>query len=241
MKKLLNAFKEEARFSAYSLFYFFYPKLCLACNYTTPPIDEWLCLSCKLRLPKTNFHLAKDNAFTERFWGRVKIEAAAGMYYFKKGGRTQNLIHNLKYKKRSQIGVILGNIYGKELKKSPYFQDVEIIVPVPLHWKKLRKRGYNQSSVFAEGLSETMEIPWVVDGLRRNENSESQTKKSKMSRLENVMAVFEVKNRKKLEGKHILLVDDVLTSGATLEACATKILEVPGTKVSLVTIAVAMN
>ena len=241
MKKLLHSIRKEARFSAYSLFYFFYPKLCLSCNYKTPPIDQWLCLSCKLKLPKTNFHLQKDNAFAERFWGRVKIEAAAGMYYFRKGGRTQNLIHNLKYKNRSQIGVILGNMYGTELNKSPLFQDVEIIVPVPLHWKKLRKRGYNQSSVFAEGLSEVMGIPWVVDGLRRNENSASQTKKSKMSRLENVMSVFEVKNRKRLEGKHILLVDDVLTSGATLEACATKILEIPGTKVSLVTIAVAMN
>lgn len=241
MRKLLNSIRKEARFSAYSLFHIFYPKLCLACNHKTPPIDKWLCLSCKLKLPKTNFHLQKDNAFSERFWGRVKIESCAALYFFKKGGRTQALIHNLKYKQRSQIGVILGNLYGKELKKSPHFQDVEVIVPVPLHWKKLRKRGYNQSAVFAEGLSESLEIPWIADGLRRNENSVSQTKKSKMSRLENVMSVFEVKNRKALEGKHILLVDDVLTSGATMEACATKILEVPGTKVSLVTIAVAMN
>lgn len=241
MKNLLRSFRQEIRFSAYSIFYFFYPKLCLACNYAAPPIDQWLCLSCKLKLPKTNFHLSKDNPFTERFWGKVKIEAGAAFYFFKKGGRTQALIHNLKYKQRSQIGVILGNIYGKELLKSPHFKDIEIIVPVPLHWKRLRKRGYNQSDVFAEGLSETMGIPWIKDGLCRNENSESQTKKSKISRLENVMRVFEIKNRKKLEGKHVLLVDDVLTSGATLEACATKILEVHGTKVSLVTIAVAMN
>lgn len=241
MRKAIEYFEKESRYIARAFFYFLYPKLCLACNYETPPVDEWLCLSCKLKLPKTNFHLEKENKFSERFWGKVKIEAGAAMFYFKKGGRTQNLIHNLKYKKRPQIGVILGNLYGKELKESPLFQDIDIIVPVPLHWKKLRKRGYNQSAVFAQGLSEAMSIPWVADALRRNENSESQTKKSKMSRLENVLSVFEVNNQKKIEGKHILLVDDVLTSGATMEACATKILEIPGTKVSLATIAVAVN
>jgi len=241
MSNLFNAIRKDLRFQAYSIFYTFYPKLCLACNYKAPPIDEWVCLSCKLKLPETNFHLDKENEFVERFWGKVKIESGASLYFFKKGNRTQNIIHSLKYKGRYQIGVILGRIYGRKLKKAAHFEGIDCIVPVPLHWKKLRKRGYNQSLAFAEGLSESMELPVISNGLMRIENSKSQTRKSRIDRLENVETVFQVKKPTSLAGKHLLLVDDVLTTGATLEACAKAILKISNTKVSIATIAMAVN
>ena len=222
-------------------FHFLYPKLCLACNTKAPIPKEWICMTCDFKLPKTNFHLNKENKLTERFWGRTKIETGAALYFFKKGSRTQNLIHNLKYHGKSEIGIILGNKYGLDLVKSPHYKNIDLIIPVPLHWKKQRIRGYNQSAMFAKGLSESMQVPFLPHGLVRVEDSDSQTKKSKKKRLRNVENVFQVQPPKFLENKHILLVDDVLTSGATLEACTIAILNIPHTQVSLATIAVAMN
>ncbi len=135
----------------------------------------------------------------------------------------------------------MGKRYGYALRESPFFKDIDLIVPVPLHPKKKIIRGYNQSEMFAEGLSESMNIPILADGLKRLEHSESQTKKHRKERSENVKEAFAVNRHKQLEGKHILLVDDVLTTGSTLETCASKVLEVPGTRVSLATIAIAMH
>ena len=217
----------------------FYPQLCLSCNKNITPDKESICISCQVQLPKTNFHLEKENPFTDRFWGRVKIESGASFYHFTKGGFVQHLIHNLKYKGRSDVGVKLGNLYGKTLKKAPLFSNIDLIIPVPLHPKKELKRGYNQSDVFAKGLSETMDVEWNKKILIRTKMTETQTKKTRLERLENVQNVFQLRSPQFLENKHILIVDDVLTTGATLEACSTKILEVPNTKVSLVTIAFA--
>ena len=217
----------------------FYPKLCLSCSKNITPDKESICISCQVQLPKTNFHLEKENPFTDRFWGRIKIENGASLYHFAKGGHVQHLIHNLKYQGKADVGIKLGNLYGKVLKKAPLFSDIDLIIPVPLHPKKELKRGYNQSDMFAKGLSESMEVSWEKNVLIRSKMTETQTKKSRLERLENVQNVFEIKNPKILENKHILIVDDVLTTGATLEACATKILVVPNTKVSLATIAFA--
>lgn len=218
-----------------------FPHLCLACERNSPPYDEHICTSCKATLPETDFHLRKDNPFTEKFWGRVNLEAGTAMYLFTKESRVQNLIHNLKYRRKENVGTILGRRLGTTLRQSPLFADVDVIVPVPLHIRKLRIRGYNQSEVFGEGVSETFGRPCVGNGMKRVVHSESQTKQSRESRLHNVGEVFEVAKPKSLEGKHILLVDDVLTTGATLETCANKLLEIPGTKVSMATIAIAMH
>ncbi|MEL6864495.1 MAG: phosphoribosyltransferase family protein, partial [Bacteroidota bacterium] len=187
------------------------------------------------------FHLQKDNPFTDRFWGRIDLKAGAALYYFSKGGRTQQLIHHLKYSGKKEIGLKLGQLYGKMLLESPYFKGIDVIIPVPLHPRKQKKRGYNQSDWFAKGLSESMNCPWYAHGLQRIHMANSQTQKSRLERLVNVSQAFEVKNRALLEGKHILLVDDVLTTGATLEACSEKILQIPQTQLSLATIAITIT
>lgn len=217
----------------------FYPNLCLACGRNLPPRQEGICISCRYKLPKTNFHLEADNAFAERFWGRVPLQAGAAFLYFTKGGRTQRLIHHLKYEGKREVGVYLGQLYGQALREAPVFRETTLILPVPLHPRKLHQRGYNQSALFAQGLSDAMGIPWMPGGLKRTEYTTTQTKKSRLERFDNVEKAFVVPRPEKIEKQHVLLVDDVITTGATLEACALKILEVPGTKVSMATIAIA--
>lgn len=217
----------------------FYPKLCLACQSNAPVNNQILCVHCSFKLPQTQFHLHKENAFTERFWGRLTLETGASLYRFTKGGHVQNLIHHLKYKGRREAGIKSGEYYGRQLKQSPHFSGIDLILPVPLHPKKKHQRGYNQSDMIARGLSKSMAIPWAADILIRKTFSETQTQKSRMERLENVAQAFTITDPSKIEGKHILIVDDVITTGATLEICALKILEVLDTKVSMVTLAFA--
>lgn len=219
----------------------FYPHLCLACVEEQPPTGEIICLQCQYQLPKTNYHLERENPFTERFWGRIPLQSGAALYHFLKGGRTQQLLHQLKYGGKQEIGRIVGEWYGHELQKISWFQAIDVIVPVPLHPTKKRIRGYNQTDSFAEALSRILGKSWLPNGLRRVVHTQSQTTKSRIERFQNVIQAFEVNQPEILTGKHVLLVDDVLTTGATLEACATKILALPSTKVSMVTIAMTNN
>jgi ComF family protein len=219
----------------------FFPHLCLACEYNAPPYGEHICASCKATLPESDFHHRKDNPFTEKFWGRIHLYAGTAMYLFTKESRVQHLIHNLKYKGKQEVGTILGQKLGTVLRQAPIFDGIDVIVPVPLHIRKQRIRGYNQSEVFAAGISETFGKPCIGDAMRRVVHSASQTRQSREARLHNVGEVFEVNKPKTLEGKHILLVDDVLTTGATLETCAGRLLELPDTRVSMATIAIAMH
>ena len=221
------------------LFDLFFPHLCLSCGVNHLKGTAILCFICKGKLPSTGMHVMNENRFTDRFFGRIYLQAGTAMYHFKEGNQVQYLIHQLKYKGRSRIGLKLGENYGKILAVSTVFADIDVIIPVPLHPAKERKRGYNQSDYFAMGLAETMHKPWLKKGLIRIKYGESQTSKTRAERYENVFRSFVVGNASDLQGKHILLVDDVLTTGATLEACATKILEVPDTKVSMATIAIA--
>lgn len=222
-----------------AFFELFYPRLCLTCGKNLPGTQKIMCLTCTYKLPKTTYHLEKENLFTERLWGRLPIYSGTAMYHFVAGGHVQQLIHQLKYNYRKDIGLLLGELYGKVLIDSPLFNTVDMIVPVPLHPKKEHRRGYNQSWMFAKGLALGMGKIAVKDGLKRIIDSNSQTKMTRAERLENVLKAFEINKTSMLEGKHILLVDDVFTTGATLEACGQKILALEHTRLSLATIAIS--
>lgn len=239
IQPLITMFKTSTLSLIEDLINLIFPRICAACGESLLKQEETICLSCEFHLPRTNFHLVLDNPVCRLFWGKVKLESAASYLYFNKGNKVQRLIHQLKYKGRKDIGICLGRQYGHYLKVSPFFNTAQVIIPVPLHAKKLKQRGYNQSEQFAVGLGESMIIPVFPEALYRKKDTGTQTKKSRFLRWQNVDDVFEVKNPGSLEMKHVLLVDDVITTGATLESCINTLSAIRGIRVSVVTIAVA--
>lgn len=217
-----------------------FPQVCYACGRSLLKKENCICLHCFYNLPKTDFHLKKDNPVTKLFWGRTNVQSAASLYEFNEGGKVQNLIHHLKYKGKKEIGLSLGRYYGHLLKTSSMFSCINVIVPVPLHKKTLKKRGYNQSEYFAKGIGEAMEIEIIDNVLIKTATSSSQTKKSRFNRWKNVQDIFTLSSPEKLKGKHILLVDDVVTTGSTIDACTQQLLSITDVKVSAVTIAAAL-
>lgn len=218
-----------------------YPETCTACGRHLQHHEQLICLFCEQNLPQTNYHLETDNPIAKHFWGRIQLEQVAAYYFFSKGSRVQKLIHQLKYQGNRDIGIKIGQLYGKVLVQTLHFQTIDLIIPIPLHPKKQQKRGYNQSDLFAEGLSETMGINWSPEAIKRSVFSDTQTRKTRYNRWKNVDSIFAIQHTEQLHSKHILLVDDVITTGATIEACATEILALPNTKVSAVTIACAQH
>lgn len=216
-----------------------FPQLCPACGESLMAGERIICTDCRFNLPFTNFHLQPDNIVAKQFWGKVNLEAAYALYYFAKGGKVQNLMHHFKYRGMQQIGVLLGNIAGSQLTKNEVFKTVDIIIPVPLHKKRFKQRGYNQSACFADGLAQKLTAVVDESSLIRAKATETQTHKSRFSRFENMQEVFAVIDPEKLINKHVLLVDDVVTTGSTLEACAVQLLKIDGLKLSIATIAYA--
>lgn len=216
-----------------------YPRTCVACGNTLYQHEELICSYCLVHLPKTFFHKDPKNPLLSLFWGKIPIEMVASFYFYNKGNRVQNLIHQLKYKNQPEIGMYIGKRYGKALKKSSNFSDIDVIIPVPLHSSKKKKRGYNQAEMIAEGLSSSMDIPYDVQSFIRREATETQTRKTKQERWENVKNKFKVEDPDQIINKHILLVDDVITTGSTMEACAQVLLVEEGVRISMVSIAAA--
>lgn len=216
-----------------------YPNLCVGCGRGLVTGENFICYRCFVSMPRTHFHLVRGNPLEQIFWGRAKIEKATSWFFFQKGSNYQNLLHHLKYKGLREIGVELGRNFGSELLVTNYFGEVDLIVPVPLHSKKEKQRGYNQSLAIAEGLSPQLKIPVEPDILFRRFYSDSQTNKGRFERWENVSDLFELKLEGFFSGKHVLLVDDVVTTGSTLDACAQKILSCDGAKVSIATLGFA--
>nr|WP_294793167.1 phosphoribosyltransferase family protein [uncultured Mucilaginibacter sp.] len=216
-----------------------FPHLCPACGEALMANEHVLCTDCRYSLPFTNFHLQPDNVVARQFWGKLNIEAAYAMYYFSKGGKVQNLLHHLKYKNMPQIGKVLGSIAAEQLLKSDTFKEIDHIIPVPLHKRRMRERGYNQSACFGEGLAQRLDADLTENNLVRIRHTETQTHKSRFARFENMQEVFAVKDPDQLINKHILLVDDTVTTGSTLEACGIELLKIPGVKLSIATIAYA--
>ncbi len=214
-----------------------FPKLCLGCNSLLLTNERTICSSCNHNLPYTNHHLLKSNDTTKKFYGIIPIEFSAAMLYFHQKGIVQNLIHNLKYKNHQEIGTLLGNWYAKDIETVAKIKKFSEIISVPLHKKRLEERGYNQVTTFCEALSNELQIPYNSSLLYRNRYSKTQTKKDKENRKEISNALFDVTYTDADHNKHFLLVDDVMTTGATLEACAKALLKIPNSKVSIVTIA----
>jgi ComF family protein len=216
-----------------------FPELCQACNASLVAGEELICTECRYNLPFTNFHFKPDNMVAQQFWGKINAEAAYAMCYFVKGGKLQHLMHQFKYKGVKKIGNLLGNIAGDQLAQNPIFKTADVIIPVPLHQNRQRKRGYNQSTCFAEGIAEKLHIPVSENNLVRARATETQTHRSRFSRFQNMREVFMVSDPQKLNNKHVLLVDDVVTTGSTLEACGAELLKIEGLRLSIATIACA--
>jgi len=200
--------------------------------------EENICSRCMLELPRSQYHLDPENALFARLNGRIPLKFAFAFFLFRKGGRVQQLLHALKYTNHPELGEMIGEVYGQELQQVNLDQKFNLIVPVPLHTSRKRKRGYNQSEEFAKGLSKSMNIPFV-DVLSRTTKTETQTNKSKLNRWQNVSEVFQVKDLNQMQGQHILLVDDVITTGATIEACAQILLAEGCSSMSIASIAYA--
>jgi ComF family protein len=216
------------------------PPRCSACGQVLIKEERILCTKCLYDLPRTRYASFSDNPVAQLFWGRVYIENATALFQYEKGSRFQQLIHELKYQGRQDIGRELGRLLAIEMAGSPYVS-TDMIIPVPLHRKKFRQRGYNQCESIAKGLSMGLGIPWFTGCLVRVSVSLTQTNRSRTDRWSNVDGIFTVKDPAHLSGKHILLVDDVVTTGATLDACATAVLALKDVRVSIATLAVALK
>jgi ComF family protein len=220
-------------------FNFLFPEVCAACGNGLFKGEEIICTRCHYQMPKTGFHHMSGNVVEKQFWGKVPIYSATSLFYFNKGSSVQNFIHRLKYHGEKKAGVFAGRMLGRELRNCDRFNTADLVVPVPLHLHRLRDRGFNQSECFGSGVAESMGIEMNPGFLVRNIATKTQTRKSRLARYENVDRVFSVHLNKNHIPKHVLLVDDVITTGSTLTSCAETILELPHTKVSVATIAYA--
>ncbi|WP_422857973.1 ComF family protein [Flagellimonas sp. S174] len=214
------------------------PRVCFGCNAQLSRGEHVLCTVCRHELPLTDYNFTEENAVDRIFYGRTPIKKAGSLLFFTKNGMVKNLMHFLKYKKQEDIGGFFGDWYGSLLKEENTLKDVDAVVPVPLHPKKEKKRTYNQVSLFAEQIAEHLQADFTPELLVRTENTKTQTKKDRQMRWENIQSAFQCDVSKNKEYRHILLVDDVITTGATLEACARTLTELPSVEISIASMAV---
>ncbi len=216
----------------------FFPTYCLGCQIVLKKSEQEICTVCLNNLPLTDYHQVVDNAMAQKFYGRVPVTYAMAFCRFGRDSRIQKLIYQLKYGNRPQLGELLGRYYGAHLAETSWLYPFHLIIPVPLHEQRLRQRGYNQSDYFAQGLSKSLHLPWKGNSLQRIKHTATQTSQNKLSRLQNLANAFYVADKQLIQDKHILLVDDVVTTGATLEACCVALLEAGAQQVSLATLAI---
>jgi len=217
----------------------FFPRYCVGCNAALTKGEELICITCQFEIPKTNSHVDKPNFVENKFYGKVQLAYALAFYKFERKGRLQQILHHLKYGNKPEIGDLIGEWYGNELKKNTLSENFDVIVPVPLHRTKLRRRGYNQSAQFGEGLSKALGIPLKPNALKRIKKTPTQTRKSRLQRWKNVDRIFEVADHQSIKDQRVLLIDDVITTGSTLESCIVSILYANPAEVSVAAIAAA--
>lgn len=216
-----------------------YPRTCEACGEALLGGENLICMNCMIDLPRTNSHIQKLDKVSNRFWGKIPVTETITFMKFSKKGKVQKLLHELKYRNKPEVGKYLGRIYGVDLKAVGFNKKVDLIIGVPLHPAKLIQRGYNQADCIAEGLSDALEIPFETNAVKRLVHTETQTKKSRIERFQNVENIFEVIDAEKIRGKRIAIVDDVLTTGSTLESLGRTLLNAQAKEISIVTIAAA--
>lgn len=223
----------------YSFISLLFPRCCVVCGRSLAKGEECICAMCNINLPRTNYHLQKDNQVEQLFWGKIPLERATSFFFYRKGSDFRQILHQLKYGGQKEIGAIMGRYMASELTVSGFFEGIDVIIPVPLHKRKQRIRGYNQSEWIARGISAVTGIYIDTEVIVRRKHTDTQTRKSTFERWENVDGIFELHHAESLKGKHLLVVDDVLTTGATTVACASRLVEIEGVRISLLTLAVA--
>lgn len=216
-----------------------YPDLCLICGENLMKNETQICTSCLSQIPRTNYHLQVDNPLEKRFWGKVPVFRATAFFYFQKGSPFQKLLHELKYRDNKEIGEIMGKHAAVDLLDHPDFKSVDVIIPIPLHPQKIKKRGYNQSECICLGLAQILNKPIDTTTIKRTVENTTQTKKSVFERFANTDGIFELTDHSALENKHVLLVDDVVTTGSTIEAAANVLQKVSNIKISVFCLAMA--
>ena len=216
----------------------FFPKVCYTCNNELLDFENYVCTKCRHDLPITNFHFDNNNAVEKVFYGRVKVENATSLLRFEKKGIVQQLLHNLKYKGYEDIGVFLGEWLGNELKTIETFNDIDVVIPVPLHKNKLKKRGYNQVDKFAQEIAKALAVGYNDKALIKITSTKSQVTKKRLARWQITTELFAIEHPDQIENKHILLVDDIITTGATLEACINVLKTAKNVKISIATMAI---
>jgi len=214
-----------------------FPRVCYGCGNHLMRNETLICTECYILIPRTNYHLKPDNPVSRLFWGRCLINRAAAFSFYIRDSRIKKLIHQLKYKGIKEIGPELGRIYGNSLRSSGFMDDIDLIVPVPLHPSKKRQRGFNQSDLISAGIADATGIPMDPGLLVRTTGTKTQTRKSRYDRWTNVQDIFRITDENRLKHRHILLVDDVITTGSTIEACTNEMLKIENVKVSVAALA----
>ncbi|MEC4004219.1 phosphoribosyltransferase family protein [Flavobacterium sp. SUN052] len=215
----------------------FFPKACAGCNSFLLENEIVICTSCRHEIPLTNHHKILNNEAFVKFYGRIPIEFATSLFYFHKKGIVQEMMHKLKYKGHQEIGSVIGDWYSEDLKSIAQLQNADYIIPVPLHKKRLKNRGYNQVTTFGKTLATNLNVPYNESLLVRNVYSKTQTKKTLLGRSETVESIFGITNDENFHNKHFILIDDIITTGSTLESCGRELLKIPGAKLSIVCMA----
>ncbi len=219
------------------IFNIFYPEICVCCKNQLTTNEKTICITCRHDLPVTNFTDEKDNLVEKIFYGRVPIQEATSLFYFLKKGKVQQLIHELKYNKQQQVGTFIGEWLSEEILESERFKTIDCIIPVPLHKKKQKQRGYNQVITFGQSLSQKLNIPFYENVLTKTTSTTTQTKKLRFDRWKNAEHLFKIENIELIENKHVLIIDDIITTGATLEACILSIKNAKNITISIAAMA----
>ena len=217
----------------------FYPQCCCVCSKKLIEEERYICLDCLLKMPKTNYHFQAENNASDRFKGKIPYERVVSYLYYNKGGWAQKVVVHIKYKGNIDFGYYMGELMAKEIQQSSFFNGIDLIVPIPLHSKRLKQRGFNQAEEIAKGVGQITGITVCSDWVTRKKQNQTQTKKGRYARWLNAMDIFIAEKKENITCNHILIVDDVLTTGATVEACALSILQsYPDMKISVLTLAV---